>query len=205
MAQWLRGGILLGWLIGAGAGIGYVAIFGQRFRLFHQGYARELSVGQVAVWHCTATAAARVESRAEGALPGFLLQVDEQQMLFLDSFHLTELAGDVLFPCQRFDVVLLPNTDLVVRVICLEGAFTPNLTYQLDPAREALPQQPVMVPGDLTLLVANGEGAQNQVATRKLFLNDKVLSFQMPATRCAASSSIASEKASPSDGNMKND
>ena len=148
-AHWLRPALLLGVLLGAGIGIAYAAVFGHRTRLFRQGYTAELAIGQVEVWQCTAMRAVRVESPEEGTLPGYLLQVDTRQLLFLDSFHLAELAGDESFPCRRFDVILLPETTQVVRVLCLEGGFAPECIYQIDSAQETLPQLPVVLSGDL--------------------------------------------------------
>lgn len=146
---WLRPALLLGLLVGAGAGIAYVAVYGHRSRLFRRGYAAELSFGQVQVWHCTATAAVAIAS-AEGAAPwGYLLQGDDRQVLFLDVFHLAELTGDISFPCQHFDVILLPNAELVVRVMCLEGELEPRQTHISDAVEDKLPQHPVLLAGDV--------------------------------------------------------
>jgi hypothetical protein len=149
MAHWWQSTCPLGLLIGAAAGVAYALMYGHRKLWFRRGYTDELATGRVLQWQCTASAAVRVNSPDEGTLPGYLLQVEEHSVLFLDSFHLSELEGEASFPCHRFSVVLLPDVEHVVRVLCQEGPSLTVQNYQINPQLEALPQHPLLMPGDI--------------------------------------------------------
>ncbi len=83
--------------------------------------ARALSEGEVEVASFEATGAVRLEDPSEPDCPGFLLQIAEEQILFVQESpfrwtFLRQITGQRRFPCTDFDLVRTPDLGLTLAI-----------------------------------------------------------------------------------------
>ena len=147
-----------GWCGGAGAVVGVLLGFWystaerRSNRKRRAAHLRELETGQVKALHCTVSGVVELaELEDEG--PGYFFQVDERRVLFLQGQYLYDYQGREDFPNDCFDVVIVPESNLVIEIRPLGRPLTPERIY--DPHDEKHDLSDMYYPEDGEILGAS--------------------------------------------------
>jgi hypothetical protein len=117
--------LLLGFVGGFGVGIAVLRKGRAFFEQKRAAYRRDLTTPEVEVLHCTATDAVKVEE-VEDEGPGFFLQVEDSQLLYLQGQYLYELEEKRLFPSSIFEITRARYSGLVLGISCLGDPISPR-------------------------------------------------------------------------------
>lgn len=120
---------------------------------------QDLEDGQVEVLHCNVSDAVEV-GEVEDDGPGFFLEVDDGQLLYLQGQHLIEFfageeqkaAGELRFPNREIEVLRLPHSGRLLDLRCLGEYFELSRVRGPLAQEEYLPEDGELVPAHLATL-----------------------------------------------------